>query len=111
MCVNYARPHIPVIPDFPSDIPAVSCNFVYLVSHCVLHLSSTCETRSVPVRGEADSCNKPGILSRIMRVEFLGQISFRIRALEFTIHINQEMNNCLQRTFSGIMTLEPNKSD
>lgn len=57
--VIYARPSIPVIPDFPSDIPAVFWNFVYLVSHCVWDLLSTCETRSVPVRGEAASCNKP----------------------------------------------------
>lgn len=45
VCVIYARPHIPVIPDFPSDIPAVYWNFVYLVSHCVWDLLSTCETR------------------------------------------------------------------
>lgn len=57
--VIYARPHIPVIPDFPSDILAVYWNFVYLVSHCVWALLSTCETQSVPVRGEAASCNKP----------------------------------------------------
>lgn len=60
VCVIYARPHISVIPDFPSDIPAVSWNFVYLVSHCVWDLLSTCETRSVPVKGEAASCKKPG---------------------------------------------------
>lgn len=52
VCVIYARPHLPVIPDFPSDIPAVYWNFVYLVSHCVWDLLSTCETRSVPVKGE-----------------------------------------------------------
>lgn len=51
--VIYARPHIPVIPDFPSDILAVYCNFVYLlVSHCVRDLLSTCGTRSVPVKRE-----------------------------------------------------------
>lgn len=32
--------------------------FVYLVSHCVWDLLSTCETRSVPVRGEAASWNR-----------------------------------------------------
>lgn len=61
VCVRNLRtsPYIPVIPDFPSDIPAVYWNFVYLVSHCVWDLLSTCETRSVPVKGEAASCNKP----------------------------------------------------
>lgn len=59
VCVIYAQTHIPVIPDFPSDIPAVYWNFVYLVSHCVWDLLSTCESQSVPVRGEAASCNKP----------------------------------------------------
>lgn len=57
--VIYAHPSIPVIPDFPSDIPAVLWNFVYLMSHCVWDLLSTCETRSVPVKGETASCNKP----------------------------------------------------
>lgn len=32
--------------------------FVYLVSHCVWDLLSTCEARSVPVRGEAASWNR-----------------------------------------------------
>lgn len=41
VCVNYALPHIPVIPDFPSDIPAVYWNFVYLVTHCVWDTLST----------------------------------------------------------------------
>lgn len=50
--VIYADSHIPVIPDFPSDIPAVYWNFVYLVSHCGWDLLSTCETQSVPVRGK-----------------------------------------------------------
>lgn len=67
LCVIYARPHIPVIPDFPSDIPADYWNFVYLVSHCVWDLLSTCETRSVPVRGEAASCSNADMFSRIMR--------------------------------------------
>lgn len=60
-CLRNLRtsPYPRYIPDFPSDIPAVYWNFVYLVSHSVWDLLSTCETRSVPVKGEAASCNKP----------------------------------------------------
>lgn len=43
---------MPVIPDFPSDILAVFWNFVYLVTHCVWDLLSTCGTRSIPVKEE-----------------------------------------------------------
>lgn len=51
VCVIYARPISRYITDFPSDIPAVYWNFVYVVSHSVWDLLSTCETRSVPVKG------------------------------------------------------------
>lgn len=66
VCVIYARPRTTAIPDFPSDIPAVYWNFVYLVSHCVWDLLSTCETRSVPVKGEAANCNKPDSLPKLL---------------------------------------------
>lgn len=41
VCVRKLRTHIPVIPDYPSDIPAVHWNFVYLVTHCVWDMLST----------------------------------------------------------------------
>lgn len=78
MCVNYARPHIPVIPDFPSDIPAGCWNFVYLAgeSLCmgfVKHMRNAGSSskggggwRGVVVVGLLASCNKPDQLARIM---------------------------------------------
>lgn len=39
----------PVIPDFPSDIPAAYWTLFIIMSHCVWDLSSTCEPISVPV--------------------------------------------------------------
>lgn len=78
VCVIYARPHIPVIPDFPSDIPAVYWNFVYLVSHCVWDLLSTCETRSVPVKGVGGE--QPAVTSQTVNQNFVfGELGFFIR--------------------------------
>lgn len=89
VCVIYARPHIPVIPDFPSDIPAVYWNFVYLVSHCVWDLLSTCETQSVPVRGK-----QPAVTSQIVSQNYVrgifGELGFDIRELIFPSSKNND---------------------
>lgn len=73
------------IPDFPSDIPAVLWNFVYLVSHCVWDLLSTCETRSVPVRGEAASWNKPDSSPELYQ-RIIGAPHLHNKSIPFIIH-------------------------
>lgn len=102
--VIYARPSIPVIPDFPSDIPAVFWNFVYLVSHCVWDLLSTCETRSVPVRGEAASCNKPDSLPELcVRNFWRSCIQNKSISNSHLKKINNECPNCLQSSVKDLV--------